>query len=67
MDFFKGIEVCDSDFCGREANDGAILLVERVNVKDSLAGDDGAFEPEVCEASVPWAWKVSGRTCKACV
>ena len=38
--------------------------MERVDVKDSLAGHDGAFEAEMGEAGVPWAREVAGWTCE---
>jgi len=34
--------------------------VERVNVENSLASYDGAFEAEMGEAGIPWAGEVAG-------
>jgi hypothetical protein len=64
VDLFESIKVCDTDLSGRQANYGTILFVERVNVEDSLASDNGPLEAEMCEASVPGPGKVSCGTCK---
>jgi hypothetical protein len=60
----ESIEICDTNFSGREANNAAIFLVERVDVEDSLTSDDGTLEAEMCEACVPGSGKVSCGTCK---
>jgi hypothetical protein len=65
VDLLEGVEVRDADLGGREAHNGSILLVQVVDVEDSLAGDDGAFEAEVCEACVPWSGQVTGWACEA--
>jgi hypothetical protein len=64
VDLLEGGEVCDADFGGGEADDGAVLLMERVDVEDALAGYHGAFKAEVREAGVPRAGEVAGWACE---
>lgn len=63
VDLLEGVEVGDADFGGGQAHNGAILLVERVDVEDALPGYDGALETKMGEARVPWAGEVAGWTC----
>jgi hypothetical protein len=61
----ESIEVCNTDFGGRETDNWTILLVERVDVEDSLASDNCTLKAKVCEACVPGSGKVSCGTSEA--
>jgi hypothetical protein len=61
----KSIEICDTDFGGRETNNWTILLVERVDVEYPLASDNRTLKTKMCEACVPGSGKVSCGTSKA--
>jgi hypothetical protein len=61
VNFFKRIEVCDSDLIGGQSNNRAIFLVQAIDVEDPLASDDCALQPKVCETGVPRSWQMSGR------
>jgi hypothetical protein len=62
--FLESIEICDTDLSGREAYNAAISLVERVDVEDSLARDNGTLKAEMCEACVPRSGKMSCGACE---
>ena len=61
VNLLEGIEVCHSDLIGRQSNDRAILLVQRVDVEDPLASDNCSLQSEMCEASVPRPWQMPCR------
>ena len=44
VDLLEGLEVADGDFKGGQTHDGAILLVQGVNVEAALASDDCFLE-----------------------
>lgn len=44
MDRPRGLGIGDIDFIGRDPHDGAVALVQGVDVVDALAADAGEFD-----------------------
>ena len=61
MDLLEGIEICHTNFSGRDSNDWAILFMESINIEYALTGYDSALQAIMCEASVPRPGKVFCR------
>ena len=56
VDLAEALGIRDGDFGGRDADDGPVAGVQRVDVVDASAACDGVFEDLVREAAVPWSW-----------
>jgi hypothetical protein len=64
VDLFEGIEVCNGDLSRRESNNGSILLVKGVNVKDSLSCYYCTLQTVMCKAGIPRAGQMPCWACK---